>query len=78
MIFPSPEERDAAADFLEAGSRRNAGLARVEAGLGTLGLLLSDPTLDEEIVLRAGGEARRSVVVRARIELLGRVEAAGS
>ncbi len=70
LIYESPTEQDLVMQALEAGARLNSILAKVDRGEGTLGLLVSDPTLYEDLKLLVGG-ARRSLVVRSLIRLAG-------
>ena len=53
-------------ETLEAGARLNSILAKIDRGEGTLGLMLNDPTLYEELKILVGG-ANRSRVVRSMI-----------
>ena len=55
--------------FLAAGGRLNSILEKMDRGEGTLGLLLNDPTLYEEVKLLVGG-ANRSTVVRSLIQMV--------
>ncbi len=66
MLYDSPEEQGLVLEALEAGSRLNSILTKIDRGEGTFGLMLNDPTLYEEIKLLVGG-AGRSRVVRALI-----------
>jgi phospholipid/cholesterol/gamma-HCH transport system substrate-binding protein len=59
--------------FLEAGARLNSILTKIDAGEGTLGLLLNDPTLYEELKRLVGG-AGRSTVVRSLIDMVAPAE----
>jgi phospholipid/cholesterol/gamma-HCH transport system substrate-binding protein len=68
MIYDSPTEQDVVLQALQAGSRLNSILGKIDRGEGTFGLILNDPTLYEELTLLVGG-ANRSRVVRALINL---------
>ena len=68
LIYDRPTDQDLVIEFLEAGSRMNSILAKMDRGEGSLGLLLNDPTLYEELKLLVGG-ARRSAVVRTMIRM---------
>jgi phospholipid/cholesterol/gamma-HCH transport system substrate-binding protein len=68
LIYDAPTDQDLVIEFLEAGSKLNSILAKMNRGEGTLGLLLNDPTLYEELKLLVGG-ARRSAVVRTMIRM---------
>ncbi|MGI9590906.1 MAG: MlaD family protein [Myxococcota bacterium] len=69
LIYDAPTEQDVMLQFLEAGGRMNSILAKIDAGEGTLGLLLNDPTLYEELKILGGG-ANRSTVVRSLIDMV--------
>ncbi len=56
-------------EVFEAGARLNSILAKIDRGEGTLGLMLNDPTLYEELKLLVGG-ANRSTVVRSLIDMV--------
>ena len=51
------------------GPRLNSILAKIDQGEGTIGLMLNDPTLYEEMKILVGG-ANRSAVVRTMIRLM--------
>lgn len=68
LIYDAPTEQDVILEVLEAGARLNSILAKVDRGEGTVGLLLNDPTLYEELKLLVGG-ARRSAIVRTMVNL---------
>jgi phospholipid/cholesterol/gamma-HCH transport system substrate-binding protein len=68
LIYDSPQEQDVVLEALQAGARLNSILAKIDRGEGSLGLMLNDPTLYEELKLLVGG-ANRSAVVRALINL---------
>jgi len=74
LVYEEPTEQDLVMQFLEAGARLNSILAKIDAGEGTLGLLLNDPTLYEELKLLVGG-AGRSTVVRSLIDMVAPKEA---
>jgi phospholipid/cholesterol/gamma-HCH transport system substrate-binding protein len=69
LIYDAPTEQDVLMQFLAAGARLNSILGKVDRGEGTLGLLLNDPTLYEEVKLLVGG-ANRSTVVRSLIQMI--------
>lgn len=69
LIYEEPTEQDVILQFLEAGAHLNSILGKVDAGEGTLGLLLNDPTLYEELKILVGG-ANRSTVVRSLIDMV--------
>lgn len=68
LIYDEPEDQDVVMQMLEAGARLNAILEKVDRGDGTVGLLLNDPTVYEDLHVLLSG-AQRSLVVRSLIEL---------
>lgn len=68
LIYESPEEQDAVVRAIEAAARLDSILAKIDRGEGTLGLLVNDPSLYEDLDRLVGG-ARRSLVVRSLIQL---------
>jgi phospholipid/cholesterol/gamma-HCH transport system substrate-binding protein len=68
LIYESPEDQQLVIQAFEAGANLNVVLEKVNRGEGTLGLLLNDPTLYEDLKLLVGG-AQRSRVVRSLIRL---------
>jgi len=68
LIYDELTEQDVVLEALEAGSRLNSILAKIDRGEGTVGLLLNDPTLYEDLKQLVGG-AQRSAVVRTLIRL---------
>lgn len=68
LIYEAPTEQDVVLEAIEAGSRLNSILAKVDRGEGTFGLLLNDPTLYEDLKRLIGG-AQRSRAVRTLINL---------
>jgi phospholipid/cholesterol/gamma-HCH transport system substrate-binding protein len=69
LVYERPSEQDVVMQMLEAGAKLNTILGRIERGEGTLGLLLNDPTLYEEVKLLVGG-ANRSTLVRSVVNLV--------
>lgn len=68
LIYDEPAEQDVVMQALTAGAQLNNILEKVDRGEGTLGLLVNDPTLYEDLVVLLGG-AKRSMVVRSLIRL---------
>ena len=68
LIYDEPAEQDVVLQALSAAGRLNSILDKVDRGYGTLGLMVNDPTLYEEMVSLLGG-AQRSLVVRSLIRL---------
>jgi phospholipid/cholesterol/gamma-HCH transport system substrate-binding protein len=69
LVYEAPTEQDVVLQFLEAGGRLNSILGKIDSGEGSLGLLLNDPTLYEELKILVGG-ANRSTVVRSVIDMV--------
>jgi len=69
LIYDDPREQHLVREALEAGARLNSILGKVDRGEGTLGLLLNDPTLYEEVKILVGG-ANRSTLVRNLVRLV--------
>lgn len=69
LVYDAPTEQDLVMQFLAAGGRLNSILEKIDRGEGTLGLLLNDPTLYEEVKQLVGG-ANRSTVVRSLIKMV--------
>jgi phospholipid/cholesterol/gamma-HCH transport system substrate-binding protein len=68
LIYDELKEQDIVLEALAAGSKLNSILAKVDSGEGTLGLMVNDPTLYEDLKLLVGG-ANRSALVRTMINL---------
>jgi phospholipid/cholesterol/gamma-HCH transport system substrate-binding protein len=68
LIYDRLTEQDLVLEALGAGAKLNSILEKVDAGQGTLGLLVNDPTLYGDLKLLVGG-AQRSAVVRTLIRL---------
>ena len=68
LIYESVGEKEVVTEALDAASRLNNILAKVDEGDGTLGLLVNDPTLYDELRELLGG-AQRSFVVRSLIRM---------
>lgn len=68
LIYSSPEDQEALRDIVEAAGRINSVMAKIDEGEGTLGLLVTDPTLYEDVKRLVDG-AQRSVVIRSLIKL---------
>jgi phospholipid/cholesterol/gamma-HCH transport system substrate-binding protein len=68
LIYDAPTDHDIVMKIFEAGAHLNSILAKVDGGEGTLGLLVSDPTLYGDLKILVGG-AQRSTVVRSLIRM---------
>jgi phospholipid/cholesterol/gamma-HCH transport system substrate-binding protein len=68
LIYRPASEQNLVLEAQAAGVRLNSILAKIDDGEGTLGLLLNDPTVYEDLKLLLGG-AERSLVVRSLIRL---------
>jgi len=71
LIYDDPDQHDVIIEALEVGARLNSILAKIDRGEGTLGLILNDPTLYEELKILVGG-ANRSGVIRTMIRLMSK------
>ncbi|HKA14062.1 MAG TPA: MlaD family protein [Myxococcota bacterium] len=71
LVYEPLTEQDVVLEVLDAGSRLNSILAKIDTGEGTLGLLLNDPTVYEDLKELLGG-AQRSALVRTLIQVTGR------
>ncbi len=70
LIYEPPDDFEMVAQARQVGSHLNSILGRIDRGEGTLGLLLTDPTLYEDMKRLVDG-AQRSLVVRSLIKLSG-------
>ncbi len=68
LVYEPLTEQDVVLEALDAGARLNSILAKLDTGEGTLGLLINDPTLYEDLKQLVGG-AQRSRVVRTLIRM---------
>ena len=68
LVYEPLTEQDVVLEALDAGARLNSILAKLDSGEGTLGLMLNDPTLYEDLKRLVGG-AQRSRVVRTLIQM---------
>jgi phospholipid/cholesterol/gamma-HCH transport system substrate-binding protein len=68
LVYEPTSEQGVVLEVLEAGARLNNILSKIDSGEGTLGRLLNDPTVYEDLKLLLGG-AERSLVVRSLIRL---------
>ena len=75
LVYEPLTEQDVVLEVLDAGARLNSILAKIDTGEGTLGLLLNDPSLYEDLKQLVGG-AERSTVVKTLIQMSGSKEEA--
>ena len=68
LIYAPPEEQEGLQEVVSAARRLNSILTKVDEGEGTVGLLVTDPTLYEDMKRLLDG-AERSVVIRSLIDL---------
>ena len=68
LIYVRPREQDVVMQAVSAGARLNSILEKVDRGEGTLGLLVNDPSVYDELQQLLGG-ARRSVVLRTMVRM---------
>lgn len=74
LVYEPLTEQDVVLEALDAGARLNSILAKIDTGEGTLGLLLNDPSLYEDLKQLVGG-AERSTVVKTLIQMSGKKKA---
>jgi len=70
LVYEPLSEQDIVLEALDAGARLNSILAKIDTGEGTLGLLVNDPSVYEDLQRVLGG-AERSTLVRTLIQLSG-------
>jgi phospholipid/cholesterol/gamma-HCH transport system substrate-binding protein len=68
LIYESASEQNLLREALAAGGRLNSILGKVDRGEGTLGLLVNDPSVYEDLKVLLDG-AQRSAVLRTLIRL---------
>ena len=66
LIYESPTDQSGVMQIAQASARLNSILSKVDQGEGSLGLMLNDPTLYEDLKQLVGG-AQRSLVLRTLI-----------
>jgi phospholipid/cholesterol/gamma-HCH transport system substrate-binding protein len=69
LIYDAPADQAVVLEAMQAGARLNSILGKIDRGEGTLGLMLNDPSLYDEIKTLVGG-ANRSTVVRSLIHMV--------
>ena len=74
LIYEPADRQPALARTAAAAKRLESILAKIDRGEGTLGLLVSDPALYQDLRTLVGG-ANRSLVVRSLIRLSTQDEA---
>jgi phospholipid/cholesterol/gamma-HCH transport system substrate-binding protein len=70
LIFQDQEDQDLVAELVSAAARLNSVLEKIDDGDGSLGLLVNDPTVYDDLKLLLNG-AQRSLVLRSLISLAG-------
>jgi len=68
LIYDRSTDRSLVTQTMAAGARLNSILQKIDRGEGTLGLLVNDPSVYEELQQLLGG-ARRSIVLRSMVRL---------
>ncbi len=68
LIYERPRDQDMVNQVVQAGTRLNSILGKIDAGDGTLGLLVNDPSLYEDLTTLLGG-AQRSLVIRSMVRM---------
>jgi phospholipid/cholesterol/gamma-HCH transport system substrate-binding protein len=71
LVYEKTGDQGVVVELAQAGARLNSILAKIDRGEGTLGMLLNDPILYDEIKQLVGG-ANRSTLVRSLVELVTR------
>ena len=70
LIFQDQEDQDLVAELVSAATRLNSVLEKIDDGDGSIGLLVNDPTVYDDLKLLLNG-AQRSLVLRSLISLAG-------
>jgi len=68
LIFEEPTDQQMVMEAVSAGARLNSILEKVDRGEGTIGLLVNDPSVYEDLQTLLGG-AQRSLIVRSMIRM---------
>ncbi len=74
LIYEPAQEQDLLAQAVAVEAKLNSILQKIDRGDGTLGLLVNDPTLYDDLKLLVGG-AQRSLLVRSLLRLSAEGEA---
>ncbi len=68
LIYDRPADQDIVMQTVSAGARLNTILEKIDRGEGTIGLLVNDPSVYDELQTLLNG-ARRSLVVRSMVRM---------
>lgn len=68
LIYDRPDDQEMVMEAMAAGARLNSILKKIDRGEGTIGLLVNDPSVYEELQGLLGG-ARRSLVLRSMVRM---------
>jgi len=68
LIYEKPQDQDVVNQVMAAGARLNSILAKIDRGDGTIGLLVNDPALYEDMQTLVGG-AQRSLLIRSMVRM---------
>ena len=68
LIYGRPRDQEMVNQIMAAGARLNSILAKVDQGEGTVGLLVNDPSLYEDLQSLLGG-AQRSLLIRSMVRM---------
>lgn len=68
LIYDKPRDQNVVMQVMAAGARLNSILEKVDRGEGTLGLLVNDPSVYEDLQQLLGG-ARRSMLLRTMVRM---------
>jgi phospholipid/cholesterol/gamma-HCH transport system substrate-binding protein len=68
LIYEKPQDQDVVNQVMAAGARLNSILSKIDSGEGTIGLLVNDPGLYEDMQVLVGG-AQRSLLIRSMVRM---------
>jgi phospholipid/cholesterol/gamma-HCH transport system substrate-binding protein len=68
LIYESPRDQDMVTQIVTAGTRLNSILGKIDQAEGTLGLLVNDPSLYDDLQTLLGG-AQRSLLIRSMVRM---------
>ena len=68
LIYGRPRDQEAVHQVMQAGARLNSILEKIDSGEGTMGLLVNDPSLYEDMQTLVGG-AQRSLLIRSMVRM---------
>jgi len=68
LIYERPRDQDVVTQVMTVGARLNSILSKIDQGEGTLGLMVNDPSLYEDLQTLLGG-AQRSLLIRSMVRM---------